>query len=255
MKSRNKRILYGIAAVLLLGVLGFSLFQLLSMNRDYAAEKAVRRQLLAYAPEEGEGAVETDPEGRPLPVKPGTLLNRKIALLQERYPNAIGWITVPGTDVSYPFTQAEDNDYYLRRDLEGNYLYAGVPFLDYRCAPDFSDGNTVIYGHNLRNGTMFGTLESFKSREFFEAHRYFTVFLRDRTIRAEIIACVVFQAETAPFLYQLNPGADYPTQLSTIARCCLDLSGLPGDARFITLSTCDYELSEGRTVIVGRILE
>ena len=254
---KKRRIIYLAAALVLLAVLGYSVFQLLSIRGDYAAEQRAHDALLRFRPEETPetgGSAHGDPDDL-TPVDTAPFRNEKIEALQAEYPNAIGWITVPGTDVDYPFTQAADNDYYLRRGLDGSYLYAGVPFLDYRCAPDFSDGNTILYGHNLRNGTMFGTLESFKDESFFQAHRWFTVYLKDRTIRAEILACVVFRAETTPFLYQIEPPEDYTDRLSQAARCCMDLSRVPRDARYITLSTCDYETRDGRTVLIGRILD
>ena len=142
----------------------------------------------------------------------------------------------------------------LRRDLDGNDLYAGVPFLDYRCPADFSGGNAILYGHNLRNGSMFGTLERFKDRAFFDEHRFFYVFLENRTIRAEILACVVSPAEEAAALYVTEPAADYLSALTSLSRCSLDLSGLPQRTRFITLSTCDYETDDGRVILIGRIL-
>lgn len=252
---KKRTVLYLAAAMILLGVLGYSVYRLISMNADYSAESKVHEALLRFKPEASADYPAAEPSKDPDTVVTEPFLNEKIAELQEEYPNAIGWITVPGTDVDYPFTQGPDNDYYLRRGLDGNYLYAGVPFLDYRCAPDFSDGNTIIYGHNLRNGTMFGTLESFKTQQFFQEHRTFTVYLRDKTIEAEIIACVVFQANHAPFLYQVSPQENYLSDLSKLARCTADLSAIEDGARFITLSTCDYEAADGRTVLVGRILE
>ena len=82
----------------------------------------------------------------------------------------IGWIEIPNTNINYPVLQSEDNNYYLKRDIYKNYLASGSIFLDYR-NNDFSDENTVIYGHYMRNNTMFGQLKKFKEEKFFNKNK------------------------------------------------------------------------------------
>ena len=263
MKKRS--LLFLAAALVLLAVFGYSVYRLLSMHADYAAEAYAHSSLLVYRPELPAGLPEETAfplsgdllppeEALPQETDPPETVNEEIVALRRDHPNAVGWVTVPGTDVDYPFVQGADNAFFLRRDLDGNDLYAGVPFLDYRCPADFSGGNAILYGHNLRNGSMFGTLERFKDRAFFDEHRFFYVFLENRTIRAEILACVVSPAEEAAALYVTEPAADYLSALTSLSRCSLDLSGLPRRTRFITLSTCDYETDDGRVILIGRIL-
>ena len=251
------------------------LWQLISSGRNYAREKAVHEELLIYKPELPEETApagptapdgmepsepteprQTDPAGSPDPgVEPEPeVVNESVLRLQADYPNALGWVTVPGTGVDYPFTQAKDNKYYLRRALDGTYLYAGVPFLDYRCEPDFSSSNTVIYGHNLRNGTMFGSLEKFRQKAFFEENREIYVFLPHETLRAEIFACLVISPQKGEYLYHSVLNGDFVGKIRADARQFRDLPARENE-RFVTLSTCGYEFSGARIVIVGRIVE
>ncbi len=276
-KKAKKIVLIRIAIVLLAVLFGVSLWQLLSAGRNYAQEKQAHEALLIYKPElppVGGPTVptrsgSTGPSGHSDPVRPGEpqqpdetqdpdvtpeTVNESILQLQADYPNSVGWITVPGTNVDYPFAQAKDNNYYLRRGLDGKYLYAGVPFLDYRCAPDFSSDNTVIYGHNLRNGTMFGSLEKFRQRAFFEENREFYIFLPHDTLRVEIFACLVISPSKGEYLYQTVINGGFTEQIRQDAR---QFRALPAreTERFVTLSTCGYEFSGARIVLVGRIVE
>ena len=81
-------------------------------------------------------------------------------------PEVIGWIQIEGTSISYPIMKGKDNDYYLKHTFEGNYNAAGSIFIDYTNNSNFEDCNTIIYGHNMKNGSMFGLLRKhFKDRE------------------------------------------------------------------------------------------
>ena len=80
-------------------------------------------------------------------------------VLRDINPDCVGWIEIPGTNISYPIVQGRDNDHYLRLNFEGKYSVGGVIFLDHRCDSDFDRTNTIIYGHNMRDGSMFGSLK------------------------------------------------------------------------------------------------
>ena len=261
---KKKRLILLICAVLLLFALGFSLYQLWRSQDRYREEAAAHEVLLAYRPEvPGELPSGSDPAS-PLPaeIRPADpaassepeetrepFVNESIVQLRADHPMTLGWITVPGTRIDYAFVQGPDNDYFLRRDVDGKYLYAGVPFLDYRCDADFTGPNTVIYGHNLRNGTMFGDLEKFRNKAFLEAHREVLVFLENETIHAKAIACLVIDPDKKDYVYDLQPEADHLDRVLKDARCSIR-EDISADARFLTLSTCGYEFQGARIVLV-----
>lgn len=266
-KRSRKQTLIRVAIVLLAILFGVSLWQLIATADRYRQEKKVHDALLVYKPElpssllpaapSRPGRTEpSEPDGQSLPPEEQVpeVVNESILQLQADYPNALGWITVPGTAVDYPFAQARDNKYYLRRALDGSYLYAGVPFLDYRCEPDFTSANSILYGHNLRNGTMFGSLEKFRQKDFFDENREFYIFLSHETLRVEIFACLVISPGKGDYLYQSVLNGDFVGQIRRDARQFRE-PVLPEQERFVTLSTCGYEFSGARIVIVGQIIE
>ena len=92
------------------------------------------------------------------------------AALREVNNQVIGWIYIPGTQVNYPIVQAKDNDYYLYRLLSGEYNSSGSIFLEASVDKDFSADNSPIYGHNMKNGTMFAEITSYKDQAFYDEH-------------------------------------------------------------------------------------
>ena len=198
---------------------------------DYRAEAELHGAVMEYKPA-GEEAVD-----------------QGVAGLRAEYPDAVGWLTVPGTRIDYPFVQARDNDYYLRRDLDGNDAMAGTLFLDCRCDISASP-NLIIYGHNMKNGSMFGTLKSFADKAFFEANTYGTIYLPEGTLRLEFFAYLVVQA-TDEAVYGVERGEGYLDYVRGSARQYRDI-GLAGGDRVVTLSTCSYEFNNARMVLLAK---
>lgn len=98
--------------------------------------------------------------------KPTEDKSKSFEELQALNPEVIGWVTVDGTHIDYPVTQASDNDKYVNTDAEGKYSLAGSIFLDYRNQKDFTDFNSILYGHHMADHAMFGDLADFKNRTF-----------------------------------------------------------------------------------------
>lgn len=98
------------------------------------------------------------------------------------------WINIPNTPVDYPVLQNEKNEYYLNRNVDEKYSVYGSIFTEDYNNKDFSDFNTLIYGHNMKNGTMFGSLKKFRDTKFFEENRYINVYMENRILKYEIFA-------------------------------------------------------------------
>ncbi len=101
------------------------------------------------------------------------------ATLKAQNSDVCGWITVPNTNVDYPILQSSpdiDNDFYINHNLDGKYNVAGSIYIQRNNSNQFTDRNTVIYGHNMKNKTMFRTLHNFRDPKFFEENEYFTIY-------------------------------------------------------------------------------
>lgn len=109
--------------------------------------------------------------------------------LQSENADIYSWITIPGTPIDYPVVQSADElDYYLMHNLNGSYGYPGCIYTQYYNAKDWQDNHTVIYGHNMKDGTMFTALHRYKDSEFFEENPYVYIYTEKEILVYQIFA-------------------------------------------------------------------
>ena len=170
--------------------------------------------------------------------------------------DVIGWIYVEALgDVSYPIVKGEDNDTYLHMTYEKNYNFAGTIFIDYENSRDFSDCNTLVYGHNMKNGSMFGQLKKFsQDPETYKKSKYFWLFTPDKTYRYEIISAYTTGVNSDTYTLFKGPGQEFEDYLKTIVSRS-EIETNAGDLdmmdKIVTLSTCTGNQST-RFVVQGR---
>lgn len=165
-------------------------------------------------------------------------------------PEIVGWIRIPDTQVDYPLVQGTDNQFYLSHDFYGREQAAGCIFLDWECESDFSSRNTVIYGHNMRDGSMFRQLVQYTDETFFQSHPVIVIYTPQREIRLEVAAA--WQGEQDPVVRTTR----FPSQ-EEFQRFVQDMLRPCGFARrpqepvkaLYTLITCSYESPDARTYV------
>ena len=172
--------------------------------------------------------------------------------LNSAYPDAIGWLYIPNTRISYPVMQGEDNEYYLHHDFDRSRLKAGSVFLDCRCENRFMNPVNILYGHNMKNGSMFAQVTSYTTDSFFEAHRYGWLSTPETVYRLDFFACSIVRSDDR--LYNGNsPISEWIPHIYDSAVISREMSYSDND-RFISLSTCSYEFENARTVLTGRLV-
>jgi len=157
-KKARRRLLYALFYVVGLAVMifgGIGLFEILSEDRAAQSEYDELRTII------GDITLILD-DGEPN----REVMDQVFAELSVINPNVVGWIYIPATDVNYPVVRGPDNDFYLRRTFRGEYNRAGSIFMDYRVERDFTTPLTTLYGHNMRDGSMFASLMQYTSAEF-----------------------------------------------------------------------------------------
>ena len=160
--------------------------------------------------------------------KPETKSTRNIAPVLEQNADCIGWIFIDGTNINYPVMHTPDNPQkYLRLSFEKKYSQSGVPFLDGRCS--LQDANLIIYGHNMKNGTMFSDLKKYLDTDFREAHK-----------------TIEFQTADGVFLFEVtdvirtNISDERYNQINST------------DGRILLLSTCYGSAKSDRLLIIAK---
>ncbi len=176
--------------------------------------------------------------------------------LKEINSDLAAWLKIRALDLSYPVVQAEDNDYYLHTSFENEYLFSGCLFVNYENRSDFSDKNTIIYGHNMRNGSMFGTLKTIQEEDVYKKSKYFWIYTEDIIFMYRIISARV--VEDAGLTYQIVfPGDDFQNFIdAAMENSVVDNSGVQvsTDDRIVTLSTCTGD-SSTRFVVQGKLAQ
>lgn len=163
---RKEYIVLGISILLLLAA-GTWLYSMISQYRKAAGEY---RELQEY--------VDDGPEKKNEDTEEAEETTVDFDALKEINPDIVAWIRIPEV-LDYPVVQGEDNSYYLFHTFRGENNIAGSIFLDYRNSSDFTDGRSIIYGHNMKDGSMFHGLRKYQNVEFFQAHGRIQLFLPD----------------------------------------------------------------------------
>jgi sortase B len=185
-----------------------------------------------------------------------TVYNQYGALFEQN-PDMIGWIRIDGTAIDYPVMQTPDRpNFYLKHDFEKRYSDFGVPYVAEGCSIDPQCDNITIFGHHMKSGKMFGVLENYKRRDFYEEHPVIRFDTRAGFGEYEIISA--FKVSPADFPYNAFVSAADGAEFDEFVRRCKALSfydtGVSaryGD-KLICLSTCEYSARDNRLVVVAR---
>lgn len=155
------------------------------------------------------------------------------------------WITVPGTVIDYPILQhATDNTYYLNYNIDGSYGYPGCIYTENLNSKDFTDNNTVIYGHNMKNGSMFSGLHKFEDANFFEEHTQVLIYTPEKEYVYTIFAAYIYDDRHLLYSFDFANEQVYATYLEDIqnmrsmnAQLREDIT-VTAEDKIITLVTC-----------------
>lgn len=181
--------------------------------------------------------------------------------LYEKNPDFFGWITIDGTDIDYPVMYSTDNpEYYLNHAFDGSYSSSGVPFIDSKCP---SDGNYyLIYGHHMKNKTMFGQLPKYADKSYCEEHpviHFDTLYeRREYRVIAAFYSRIYEKNDVGVFRYydytDLTDEAIFDEYIEQIRSAAIYDTGFDAEYgdQIIVLSTCNYHTSDGRFVVVAK---
>lgn len=229
---------------------------------EEAARKATEGENLTgeeKQPAEKEKLTEEDPAEEEKPPEPVIL--KKYQDLYEKNQDMVGWLSIEGMQIDYPVMRCEDGEYYLHHDFYGEEDKYGCLFVKEEADVDTPGTNFIIYGHNMKDGSMFGDLDLYREEEFFREHREisFDTLYEERTY--EIMAVFlsqVYENDQDVFKYYQFYEAKTPEEFDTFYENVKKLSfynteveAAYGDT-FLTLSTCTYHVEDGRLVIVAK---
>lgn len=249
MKKRTRRWLSAMLAIVCMISGGLYISYLLdygSGDDAYSEAESLSQQTQITQSTEETQAEEAplQPQWIPAPVSDDPnmeeMAKKNLTALRQINEDVVGWIWIPDSRISYPIMQGQDNDFYLNHTWRKEENAVGSIFLEWQIRDDFSEFNTIVYGHNMKNKTMFSQLHNFRDIRFRDAHPYVYVLTDSGVYRYEVFSC--YQAEVESDTYQFGMQWDKTKQEyidRAIKKSVIDCEITPEVTdRILTLSTC-----------------
>lgn len=278
-KKKNPTIsfLLTLGILICLGVMGYSGYQLITTALAYREGREEYDSLREYTSEAADSSssesiaasssledtssdtgdeTEEEVEKKPF-VKIKAPINVDFASLKEINKEIVGWLYIPCLDISYPMVRGTDDDYYLHRTFERKDNFAGSIFVESKNKGDFQDPNTIIYGHNMNDGSMFGRLSRLTSEDKYKDDPYIWILTPDQNYKYQMFSLHVTKVDSS--VYTLFTGTDHrfiswALDMQSQSKAELEELKFSLDSKIITLSTCTGD-SSTRYVVQGvRIL-
>lgn len=241
MRKLTKQILLLIS----LSVFLFSAYQIYSYKVEEKRNQNLNQKLIEKAVVKSKESFEVQEETLPIQVD--------FSVLQQINPDIIGWLYCEDTPINYPVVQSKDNAYYLDKSVDKQENNAGSIFMDYRNQKDMTNNHTILYGHNMKNHTMFGTLENYKKQEYYDQHKTMYFFTPEKEYRIHLFAGCSISVESE--IYDLEKmDMDKKRKWMKKSDFKSDIE-LTEEEMVITLSTCAYEYDGARYVVMGELRE
>ena len=252
-KKKKSDVLLTIALIAAIAVFCYAAFNLYHIYTEYRKGTDEYNQIeeMAVTERDADSAEVAGPNAQ---LKPPIEVDfDKLKSVNE---DVVGWIYVDALpDISYPIVKGKDNQTYLHQTYEKNYNFAGTICVDYENSGDFSDCNTLVYGHNMKNGSMFGHLKKFREDDkLYKQDKYFWILTPERNYRYEIISAYTTGVNSDTYTLFKGPGEEFEKYLETIkgySEIKTDDTDLTIKDRIVTLSTCTGNEST-RFVVQGK---
>lgn len=268
-KKKKKKKGGAVSALLTMGiiiciaVMGYSVYQLVSTGLAYkegedeyaGLQKYTMKTVEDTGTDAEQEAISADPAEQEETVTPP--LQVDFASLQAINPDIVGWLYIEALDISYPVVQGSDNDYYLHRTFEGKNNFSGSIFVEYRNSGDFTDSNTIVYGHNMKNQSMFGKLKLLQEQGLYQNSSEFWILTPEHNYRYQIFSMHVTAQDSDVYTLFTNPGqefVDYLNKMLNESETALPLEqDFTAESRIVTLSTCTSSETD-RFVVQGLLV-
>ncbi len=230
---------------------------------DHYRQEAKQAELYDSLADMVDSAAETEEE----PAEPVLYTEEKTVLpelaeLYQQNSDLAGWIQIADTNINYPVMHTPENpDFYLKHGFDKEYSDYGCPYVQDNCDVQQPSDNLIIYGHHMKNGSMFADLEKFKSQDFWREHKTISFSTVTDRYEYEIISVfktVVYTDSPDSFKYYHFVDAETPEDFATFVEKCKELSlydtGVSAEYgdKLISLSTCEYSRTNGRIVVVAK---
>ncbi len=171
--------------------------------------------------------------------------------------DVVGWIYGPGTKINYPIVQGEDNSFYLTHMFDGKENKCGSIFMDSLNNADFSNTNSILHGHHMKNGSMFASLAQYESQEYYDSHPVLWLVTSEKSYLVEVFTGFVTDTDSDVWQIEFAAKEDYKSWLDSMKKNSMfACDAMPGaEDQILTLATCSYKYDDARFVVMGILRE
>ena len=266
MKKKQNKILLSIIIILILVVIGVIAFIIFKNIKESEEQQNYNNLSSSYASDIQESSQESNSNANkiepPEDIDTNSVANPiNFSDLKNINSDIYSWIYIPNTNINYPVCQSQvDDNYYLDHDVYFNSSYSGAIYSQYCNSRDYSDRVTVLYGHNMANGSMFANLHKFADADFFNNNKYFYIYTEDRKLTYEIVSAFAYDDRHIMNSFDFEDNSvfrDYldmivnPHSLTKNVRSGITLDT---DDKILVLSTC-LNSGEGRYLVQGVLVK
>ena len=258
-----KKHIYFILIAVFVAILGTSTYFIIDHYKEANKQAELYDELADLVDATAQTDAATEPAEQILYSEEKTLLP-ELAELYKQNSDLVGWISIADTNINYPVMQSvNEPNFYLKHGFDKEYSDYGCPYVQEDCDVQEPSDNLVIYGHHMKNGSMFAHLEKFKEKGFWNEHRTITFNTLTDKQEYEIVAvfCTVVYTDSADsFKYYRFVDAESADEFNSYIAKCKELSiydtGVTAEYgdKLITLSTCEYSRTNGRLVVVAKLI-
>ena len=240
-QKRKSGLIYKVIILILLAVIAFSLYKIGTIVYGYWLGRSTYDQIADFA---GADAGRDDVE-------------IKFRKLMKKYPDVKAWLYSKGTIINYPVAQGKDNEWYLHHTLDGKWNGAGTLFIDQNNIKPFEEFLTVIYGHHMRDGSMFGSLVKYRDQEYYQKHKILKLYTPKKNYEIHVIGSSTIPGNSDRYKFDFENDEDKQEYLNWIDQSTETLTEEHAtvEDRIVMLSTCTYEFDDARFVLFGKLVD
>ncbi|MGI6316212.1 MAG: class B sortase [Christensenellales bacterium] len=254
-EARLKRFLTFLRVMMILCMIAIAVFAvlLINNNREYSEGDAFYGEIRSMLHNE---SAEPEDTNAAISASPDRSTKMNFISLRAVNDDVIGWILAEGRSIDYPIVRGGDNEYYLTHLFDHKKNKLGTLFVDYRNHGDFSDKNTIIYGHNMKDGSMFASLAEYKDQKYYDSFPTMTLYTPDGDFTIELFAGIVADGNYEFVRFEFQDDKDFTDYINTLKiKSTFENNTIvkPGD-RIVTLCTCSYEFNNARYALFGKLI-
>ncbi len=254
--KKSVKISFVIILILLALIFVISTYRVSSTIHQYKESDRYYQQARDNAVKENANPDSSDKTAGQMDPRTYSPVTVDFAALQKDFPDIRGWLYAPGTEINYPVVQGRDNDFYLHRLMDGEDNAGGTLFMDYRNNADFSSKHTFIYGHHMKDGSMFAAIVNYANQAYYDEHPYLFLNTPNGNYRLDVVAGFVTLDDSRAYLLDFKSRAEFEEWyelMSSFSDFTSDVSFGPDDL-IVTLSTCTYDYDNARYVLMTKLV-